>query len=199
MEIHLSKEEFENLADRPWIIRPGERDLKAGEEVLVYVGLRKAGRARVDEVKPYRCYSEIPTPILVSTSTPRRAVGIGPVVAIRLSGFVEEREERREPVVWRPPRCPLCGGELSPGIPLWRCGGCGFAYALEEGGIVGPLLEERVVSLSSLEEKRRIEERTGVQITEEGWRWLKEHGSAKLIASKKAKSTSSSSFPSVSP
>jgi hypothetical protein len=193
MEIHLSKEEFENLADRPWIIRPGERDLKEGEEVLVYVGLRKAGRARVDEVKPYRCYSEIPTPILVSTSTPRRAVGIGPVVAIRLSGFVEEREEKKGRATWRPPRCPLCGGELSPGIPLWRCR-CGFAYALEEGGIVGPLLEERAVP-PSLEEKRRIEERTGVQITEEGWRWLKEHGSevlTKLMTSKKAKSTSSS-------
>jgi hypothetical protein len=188
-EIHLSREEFENLGDRPWIIRP-ERDFKAGEEVLVYVGLRKAGRARVDEVKPYRCYSEIPTPILVMTSTPRRAVGIGPVVAIRLSGFVEEREERREPVVWSPPRCPLCGGELSPGIPLWRCDGCGFAYALEEGGIVGPLLEERAVPLSlDEEEKRRIEESTGVKITEEGWRWLKEQ---RMKLQKMRKPTSSS-------
>jgi hypothetical protein len=130
-------------------------------------------------------------------------VGIGPVVAIRLSGFVEEREERREPVVWSPPRCPLCGGELKPGVPLWRCGGCGFSYALEEGGIVGPLLEESApLGVPSQEEKRRIEERTGVQITEEGWRWLKQHGSgalAKLMASQKAKSTSSSLFPSVSP
>lgn len=187
--IHLSREEFENLADRPWVIRP-ERNLRAGEEVAVYVGLRRAGRARVDDVRRYRCYSELPTPILVATSTPRRAVGIGPVVAIRLSGFVEEREERREPVVWRPPRCPLCGEELSPGVPLWRCGGCGFAYALEEGGIVGPLPAEQGIPPSSIEEKRRIEERTGVQITEEGWRWLKEHGSealAKLMASQKVK------------
>jgi hypothetical protein len=183
MEIHLSEREFSSLGKKPWILRPKEVGEGKEGEVEVFVGLRRAGKARVEERRVFASHSELPGEILSATETPRPAVAGGPLVAIRLGGFEPSGPPPR-PSPSPPPPCPVCGGELSPGVPLWRCGTCGFAFAVEEGGLVGPIPaphgQAAAVGAAEDELRRKIEEQTGVKFTDEGWAWVREHAEEAL-------------------